>query len=138
MLHAAHLACADEFIEKFPNKWEEPIDQGGTNVSGGQRQRLCIARALLKKPKILILDDSTSAVDTHTDSMIRHAFKTEIPDVTKFIVAQRVLSIMDCDKIIVMNKGEIIGEGTHRELLENCEVYREIYETQTGGDFDAA
>lgn len=136
--HAAHLACADEFIEKFPNKWEEPIDQGGTNVSGGQRQRLCIARALLKKPKILILDDSTSAVDTHTDSMIRHAFKTEIPDVTKFIVAQRVLSIMDCDKIIVMNKGEIIGEGTHRELLENCKVYREIYETQTGGDFDAA
>ena len=136
--YAAHLACADEFIEKFPNKWEEPIDQGGTNVSGGQRQRLCIARALLKKPKILILDDSTSAVDTHTDSMIRHAFKTEIPDVTKFIVAQRVLSIMDCDKIIVMNKGEIIGEGTHRELLENCKVYREIYETQTGGDFDAA
>ena len=136
--HAAHLACADEFIEKFPNKWDEPIDQGGTNVSGGQRQRLCIARALLKKPKILILDDSTSAVDTHTDSVIRQAFKTEIPDVTKFIVAQRVLSIMDCDKIIVLDKGEIIGEGTHHELMENCGVYREIYETQTGGDFDAA
>ena len=138
LAHAAHLACADEFIERFPNKWDEKIDQGGTNVSGGQRQRLCIARALLKKPKILILDDSTSAVDTHTDSIIRRSFKDEIPDVTKFIVAQRVLSIKDCDKIIVLDKGEIIGEGTHAELMGNCEVYREIYDTQTGGDFDAA
>lgn len=138
LAHAAHLACADEFIERFPNKWEERIEQGGTNVSGGQRQRLCIARALLKKPKILILDDSTSAVDTHTDSMIRHAFKTEIPEVTKLIVAQRVLSIKDCDKIIILDKGMIIGEGTHDELMGNCEVYREIYDTQTGGDFDAA
>ena len=136
--HAAKLACADEFINRFPDGYDHPIDQGGTNVSGGQRQRLCIARALLKNPKILILDDSTSAVDTHTDAMIRKAFQTEIPDVTKFIVAQRVLSIMDCDKIIVLDKGMIIGEGTHEELTENCKVYREIYETQTGGDFDAA
>ena len=135
---AAHLACADEFINRFPEGYDHPIDQGGTNVSGGQRQRLCIARALLKNPKILILDDSTSAVDTATDALIRQAFKTEIPDVTKFIVAQRVLSIRECDKIIVLDKGEIIGEGTHAELVKNCEVYREIYETQLGGgDFDA-
>lgn len=135
---AARLACADEFIARFPNGYDHPIDQGGTNVSGGQRQRLCIARALLKNPKILILDDSTSAVDTHTDSLIRQSFKNEIPDVTKFIVAQRVLSIRDCDIIIVMDKGEVIGLGKHDELMENCEVYREIYDTQArGGDFDA-
>ena len=137
--HAAHLACADEFINKFPNGYDEPIDQGGTNVSGGQRQRLCIARALLKKPKILILDDSTSAVDTHTDAIIRASFKNEIPDVTKLIVAQRVLSIKECDMIVVMDKGSIIAQGTHEELLKQCTVYREIYESQSrGGDFDAA
>lgn len=137
--HAAHLACADEFIHRFPNGYDEVIEQGGTNVSGGQRQRLCIARALLKNPKILILDDSTSAVDTQTDAFIRESFKTEIPNVTKFIVAQRVLSIRECDIIIVLDKGEVIGQGKHAELMENCEVYKEIYETQArGGDFDAA
>ena len=137
--HAAHLACADEFINKLPNGYDEPIDQGGTNVSGGQRQRLCIARALLKKPKILILDDSTSAVDTHTDAIIRASFQNEIPDVTKLIVAQRVLSIKECDIIVVMDKGSIIAQGSHDELLKQCTVYREIYESQSrGGDFDAA
>lgn len=137
--HAAHLACADEFINKFPNGYDEPIDQGGTNVSGGQRQRLCIARALLKKPKILILDDSTSAVDTHTDAIIRASFQNEIPDVTKLIVAQRVLSIKECGIIVVMDKGSIIAQGSHDELLKQCTVYREIFESQSrGGDFDAA
>lgn len=137
--NAAKLACADEFIEKMPQGYDSPIEQGGNNVSGGQRQRLCIARALLKKPKILILDDSTSAVDTYTDSKIRAAFKTEIPDVTKFIVAQRILSIKDCDIILVLDDGEILASGTNDELMKSCEVYREIYETQTGGgDFDAA
>ena len=135
--HACHLACADEFVERFPQKYDAPIVEGGTNVSGGQKQRLCIARALLKNPKILILDDSTSAVDTHTDSLIREAFKTEIPEVTKFIIAQRVLSIKDCDIILVMDDGKIIAKGTNDELMENSPVYREIYETQMGGgDFD--
>ena len=136
---AAKLACADEFIEKFPQKYDSPIDQGGTNVSGGQRQRLCIARALLKNPRILILDDSTSAVDTRTDASIRHSFKTEIPDVTKFIVAQRVLSIKDSDLVIVLDKGEVVQLGSPDELLAKPGIYKEIYESQLGGgDFDAA
>ncbi len=136
---AAKLACADEFIERQPLKYDAPIDQGGTNISGGQRQRLCIARALLKHPKILILDDSTSAVDTHTDSLIRKAMQTEIPDTTKFIIAQRILSIRDCDKILILEDGRIIAEGTNDELMATSEAYRELYETQLGGgDFDAA
>ena len=132
------LACADEFIEKMPDKYETYIEQGGTNVSGGQKQRLCIARALLKKPKILILDDSTSAVDTATDKKIRRAFAEEIPETTKLIIAQRVSSIMNADRIIVMENGQINGFGTHQELLDNNKIYREVYESQTkgGGDFD--
>ncbi|MBR4544088.1 MAG: ABC transporter ATP-binding protein [Lachnospiraceae bacterium] len=135
---ACRLACADEFIERFPDKYETRIEQGGTNVSGGQKQRLCIARALLKKPKILILDDSTSAVDTVTDAKIRKAFREEIPGTTKIIIAQRVSSVMDADRIIVLNEGRISGFGTHEELLENNMIYREVYESQTGGngDFD--
>ena len=136
--HACHIACADEFINKFPQGYDSPIEEGGTNVSGGQRQRLCIARALLKNPKVLILDDSTSAVDTHTDAVIRESFKTEIPNVTKFIVAQRILSIKDCDMILILDDGKIIGQGTHDELLKTSDVYRELVETQLGGgDFDA-
>ena len=136
--NAAKMACAYEFIEKLPQKFDSPIEQGGTNVSGGQRQRLCIARALLKKPKILILDDSTSAVDTATDAKIREAFKNEIPDVTKFIVAQRILSIKDCDIILVLDNGKIVGQGNNDELMKTSDIYREIYETQVGGgDFDA-
>ena len=134
--HACKLACADEFIERFPDKYETHIEQGGTNVSGGQKQRLCIARALLKNPKILILDDSTSAVDTVTDAKIRKAFREELPGVTKLIIAQRISSIQDADRIIVMEDGEINGFGTHDELLENNEIYREVYESQTGGDGD--
>ena len=137
--HACMLACADEFIERFPDKYETYIEQGGSNVSGGQRQRLCIARALLKKPKILILDDSTSAVDTATDAKIRKAFATEIPGTTKIIIAQRISSVMNADRIIVMDEGRVNGFGTHDELLENNEIYREVYESQTGGgsgDFD--
>lgn len=137
--HACMLACADEFIERFPDKYETHIEQGGSNVSGGQRQRLCIARALLKKPKILILDDSTSAVDTATDAKIRKAFATEIPGTTKIIIAQRISSVMNADRIIVMDEGRVNGFGTHDELLENNEIYREVYESQTGGgsgDFD--
>ncbi|MCR5348795.1 MAG: ABC transporter ATP-binding protein/permease [Bacilli bacterium] len=136
---AAKLACADEFIETLPAKYDSPIEQGGNNVSGGQKQRLCIARALLKKPKVLILDDSTSAVDTFTDSKIRAAFQSEIPETTKFIVAQRILSIRECDLILVLDDGRIIASGTHKELMKTSEVYREIHETQVrGGDFDAA
>lgn len=136
--HACKLACADEFIERFPDKYDTHIEQGGTNVSGGQKQRLCIARALLKKPKILILDDSTSAVDTATDARIRKAFREEIPNVTKLIIAQRISSVQDADRIIVMEDGEIVGFGTHEELLATNEIYREVYESQTGGsgDFD--
>ena len=132
------LACADEFIEKLPEGYNTYIEQGGTNVSGGQKQRLCIARALLKKPKILILDDSTSAVDTATDARIRKAFAEEIPETTKLIIAQRVSSVQNADHIIVMEDGRINGYGTHEELLENNEIYREVYESQTsgGGDFD--
>ena len=137
--HAAKLACADEFIEKFPDGYDTHIEQGGTNVSGGQRQRLCIARALLKKPKILILDDSTSAVDTATDAKIRKAFREEIPNTTKLIIAQRISSVMDADRIIVMDDGKVDDFGTHEELMGRNQIYREIYEQQTGagsGDFD--
>ena len=132
------LACADEFIEKMPDGYNTYIEQGGTNVSGGQKQRLCIARALLKKPKVLILDDSTSAVDTATDAKIRKAFAEEIPDTTKLIIAQRVSSVQNADRIVVMDDGRINGFGTHEELLESNEIYREVYESQTGGggDFD--
>ena len=138
---AAKLACADEFIERFPDGYNTYIEQGGTNVSGGQRQRLCIARALLKKPKILILDDSTSAVDTATDANIRRAFREEIPNTTKLIIAQRISSVMDADRIIVMDDGKVNDFGTHEELMERNQIYKEIYEQQTGagsGDFDKA
>ena len=130
------LAQADEFVSQFPDGYNTYIEEGGTNVSGGQKQRLCIARALLKHPKILILDDSTSAVDTKTDSLIRKAFKEEIPNTTKIIIAQRISSVEDCDKIIVMDKGTINGIGTHEELLKNNEIYREVYESQTKGGED--
>lgn len=130
---ACKLAQADEFIQKFPKKYDTYIEQGGTNVSGGQRQRLCIARALLKKPKILILDDSTSAVDTKTDSLIRRAFKEEIPNTTKIIIAQRIASVQEADKIIVLDNGTINGIGTHEELLKTNDIYREVYESQVKG-----
>lgn len=135
---ACELACADEFIERMPDKYHTHIEQGGNNVSGGQKQRLCIARALLKKPKILILDDSTSAVDTATDAKIRKAFAEEIPDTTKFIIAQRVSSLMNADRIIVMDDGCVSGAGTHEELLANNAIYRDVYESQMAGsgDFD--
>ena len=138
-IRACKMACADEFIERMPDGYDTFIEQGGSNVSGGQRQRLCIARALLKKPKILILDDSTSAVDTATDAKIRKAFAEEIPGTTKLIIAQRIASVQDCDRIIVMDDGQVSGFGTHEELLENNTIYREVYESQTGGanaDFD--
>lgn len=137
-IEACRLACADEFIERFPRKYETHIEQGGNNVSGGQKQRLCIARALLKKPKVLILDDSTSAVDTATDAKIRRAFREEIPDTTKLIIAQRISSVQDADRILVLDEGRINGFGTHEELLASNEIYREVYESQTqgGGDFD--
>lgn len=137
-IHACKLACADEFISKMPEGYNTYIEQGGTNVSGGQKQRLCIARALIKKPKVLILDDSTSAVDTATDSKIRKAFAEEIPGTTKIIIAQRISSIKDCDKIIVMEDGAVDGFGTHEELLESNEIYRDVYESQMSGsgDFD--
>lgn len=137
-IRVCKLACADEFIQSFPNKYETYIEQGGTNVSGGQKQRLCIARALLKKPKILILDDSTSAVDTATDAKIRKAFAEEIPGTTKLIIAQRISSVQNADRIIVMDDGLVNGVGTHEELLKNNAIYRDVYESQTGGggDFD--
>ena len=134
---ACRMACADEFIEKMPEGYNTWIEQGGTNVSGGQKQRLCIARALLKKPKILILDDSTSAVDTATDAKIREAFRNEIPNTTKLIIAQRISSVKDCDRIVVMDDGKIDGVGTHDELVENNEIYREVYESQVGAAGDA-
>ena len=137
IIRVCKLAQADEFIEQMPDKYDTYIERGGTNVSGGQKQRLCIARALLKKPKILILDDSTSAVDTKTDAMIRKAFREEIPDTTKLIIAQRISSVQDADRIIVLNNGEVNGIGTHDELMENNEIYREVFESQTkAGDFD--
>ena len=137
-INACKMACADDFIESFPDKYNTRIEQGGTNVSGGQKQRLCIARALLKKPKILILDDSTSAVDTATDARIRKAFRESIPGTTKLIIAQRISSVMDADKIIVLNDGKLDGFGTHEELLETNAIYRDVYDSQTngGGDFD--
>ena len=138
-IRACRLACADEFIEKMPEKYNTYIEQGGSNVSGGQKQRLCIARALLKKPKVLILDDSTSAVDTATDAKIRKAFATEIPGTTKIIIAQRISSIQDADRIIVMDNGKIDAFAPHEELLRTNEIYKEVYEAQTqtgGGDFD--
>lgn len=139
-IHACKLACADDFIESFPEGYDTYIEQGGSNVSGGQKQRLCIARALLKKPKILILDDSTSAVDTATDARIRKAFREEIPNTTKIIIAQRISSVENADRILVMENGEVNGFGTHEQLLENNEIYRDIYESQTSGngDFDEA
>lgn len=130
---ACRLACADEFIQTFPDKYQTKIEQGGTNVSGGQKQRLCIARALLKKPKILILDDSTSAVDTKTDAMIRDGFKKFIPETTKLIIAQRIASVQEADAIIVMDNGKIADIGTHDELLQRSEIYREVYEQQSKG-----
>ncbi len=137
IVEACKLAQADSFIQEFPDKYDTHIEQGGTNVSGGQRQRLCIARALLKKPQILILDDSTSAVDTKTDSLIRKAFKEEIPNTTKIIIAQRIASVQDADKIIVLDNGTVNGTGTHEELLKNNAIYREVYESQVkGGDND--
>lgn len=137
-VRACKLACADEFIQKMPDKYNTFIEQGGANVSGGQKQRLCIARALLKKPKILILDDSTSAVDTATDAKIRKAFAEEIPDTTKLIIAQRISSVSSADRIIVMDDGMISGFGTHEELLRDNEIYRDVFESQTSGsgDFD--
>lgn len=139
-IEACRQACADEFIQQFPDKYNTYIEQGGTNVSGGQKQRLCIARALLKQPKILILDDSTSAVDTATDAKIRNSFITKIPGVTKLIIAQRISSVQDADRIIVLDEGQINGFDTHERLLESNEIYREIYNTQEkgSGDFDQA
>lgn len=137
-IRACRLACADEFIQQFPDKYHTYIEQGGSNVSGGQKQRLCIARALLKKPKILILDDSTSAVDTATDARIRRAFAEEIPETTKLIIAQRISSVEQADRIIVMEDGKVNGFGTHQELLAGNEIYRDVYESQMSGagDFD--
>ena len=134
LIHACKLACAHDFVTGFPEGYDYKIEQGGTNVSGGQKQRLCIARALLKKPKILILDDSTSAVDTRTDAMIREAFRTEIPNTTKLIIAQRVASVQDADMIIVMENGMVSDVGNHQQLMETSEIYREVYESQRKGD----
>ena len=135
------MACADEFIEKMPDGYHTYIEQGGTNVSGGQRQRLCIARALMKNPKVLILDDSTSAVDTATDASIRQAFRDTIPGTTKLIISQRLASLMDADRVLVLHRGEVNGFDTPENLLMTNEIYQEIYMTQVmggGGDFDAA
>lgn len=136
LVYACRLAQADDFIRSFPDGYDTKIEQGGTNVSGGQKQRLCIARAILRKPKILILDDSTSAVDTKTDALIRRAFREEIPDTTKIIIAQRISSVMDADQIIVMDNGLINGRGTHEELLASNEIYREVYESQQKGGLE--
>ncbi|MBO5671375.1 MAG: ABC transporter ATP-binding protein, partial [Clostridia bacterium] len=133
IIHACRIAQADGFIRDFPDGYDTHIEQGGTNVSGGQKQRLCIARALLTSPKVLILDDSTSAVDTETDAMIRRAFRDEMAHVTKLIIAQRISSVQDADKINVLDEGEIVACGTHEELLENSDVYREVYESQLKG-----
>ena len=133
MVLACKMACADEFIRSFPDGYDTFIEQGGANVSGGQRQRLCIARALLKSPKVIILDDSTSAVDTKTDAMIRKAFKEYIPDTTKIIIAQRIASVMEADKIIVMDNGKISAVGNHETLMKESEIYREVYTSQNKG-----
>ena len=130
---AAKIACAADFIEAMPEGYDTHIEQGGTNVSGGQKQRLCIARALLRKPKVLILDDSTSAVDTATDAAIREGLRTTLPDSTKIIIAQRIISVMDADLILVLDDGAIVGQGKHEELMETCDIYREVYESQQEG-----
>jgi ATP-binding cassette subfamily B protein len=138
LVEACKIAQADEFVSSFPDGYNTYIEQGGTNVSGGQRQRLCIARALMKKPKILILDDSTSAVDTHTDALIRQGLREYVPETTKLIIAQRVASVQDADLILVMDGGRIVAAGTHEQLLADCGIYRETFEQQTkGGDEDA-
>ena len=136
MIEACRLSQADEFITRFPNGYDTYIEQGGANVSGGQKQRLCIARALLKKPKILIMDDSTSAVDTKTDALIRKAMRDFIPETTKFIIAQRISSVQDADMIIVMEGGTVSAAGTHKELLKTNEIYKDLYmlQNKTGGD----
>ncbi len=136
--HVCKLACAAEFIEAMPDGYETHIEQGGANVSGGQKQRLCIARALLKKPKVLILDDSTSAVDTKTDAMIRKAFAEDIPETTKIIIAQRISSVQHADRVIVLEDGRIDAVGTHEELLRSCRIYREVFESQQKGDAEHA
>ena len=133
LIHACKLACAHDFIMSFPDGYDHHIEQGGTNVSGGQKQRLCIARAILKKPKVLILDDSTSAVDTATDAKIREALRTQLPGTTKIIIAQRIISVMDADMIVVMDDGKISAIGTHAELMEKSEIYRDVYESQQEG-----
>jgi ATP-binding cassette subfamily B protein len=133
MIHACKLACAHDFIMSFPDGYDTYIEQGGTNVSGGQKQRLCIARALLKKPKILILDDSTSAVDTRTDALIRQAFAEEIPGTTKLIIAQRVASVQDADLIIILDNGQVVATGNHDELLQTSAIYQEVYYSQQKG-----
>ena len=130
---ACRMACADEFIQRMPDGYDTYIEQGGTNVSGGQKQRLCIARAILRRPKVLILDDSTSAVDTATDAKIRGALKTALPGATKLIIAQRITSVMDADMILVLDDGRVVGQGTHTQLMESCEIYREVYESQQEG-----
>ena len=134
--HACRLACAHDFIVAFPDGYDTYIEQGGTNVSGGQKQRLCIARALLKKPKILILDDSTSAVDTHTDAMIRKAFREEIPGTTKLIIAQRVASVQDADMIVILDNGQVAAIGTHEELMETSSIYQEVFHSQQKGGME--
>ena len=136
LVHACQLACADEFIQGFPDKYDYKIEQGGTNVSGGQKQRLCIARALLKKPKILILDDSTSAVDTRTDASIRRAFREEIPGTTKLIIAQRIASVQDADMIVVLENGQINAVGNHETLMQTCAIYQEVYYSQQKGGLE--
>ena len=136
MEEACRLACADEFIQGFPDKYDTYIEQGGSNVSGGQKQRLCIPRTLLKKPKVLILDDSTSAVDTKTDAAIQKSLSTFLPDTTKLIIAQRVSSVQHADLIIVMDEGKIVATGRHEDLLKTCEIYRQVYESQQKGDSD--
>ena len=135
IVHACKLACADDFIQNFPDKYDHKIEQGGTNVSGGQKQRLCIARALLKKPKILILDDSTSAVDTKTDAMIRQAFREFIPETTKLIIAQRISSVQEADMIVMLEGGMVVAVGNHDELMASSPIYQEVYYSQQkGGD----
>jgi len=136
LVHACKLACADEFIQGFPDKYDTYIEQGGTNVSGGQKQRLCIARALLKKPQILILDDSTSAVDTRTDASIRRAFREEIPNTTKLIIAQRIASVQDADMIVVLDNGQVNAVGSHDELMKTCAIYQEVYYSQQKGGLE--